>query len=39
MMELNRALENRSLAVSTVQEKGRSLFTNRDFYPGFFFSL
>ncbi|WJX33102.1 hypothetical protein P8452_21348 [Trifolium repens] len=34
MMELNRALENRSLAVSTVQEKGRSLFTNRDFYPG-----
>ncbi|KAK2388207.1 histone-lysine N-methyltransferase ASHR2 [Trifolium repens] len=34
MEELHRALENRSLAVSTVQGKGRSLFTTRDFYPG-----
>ncbi|KAK2388888.1 histone-lysine N-methyltransferase ASHR2 [Trifolium repens] len=34
MMELHRALENRSLAVSMVQGKGRSLFTTRDFYPG-----
>jgi hypothetical protein len=39
MMELHRALENRSLAVSMVQGKGRSLFTTRDFYPGFILSL
>ncbi|KAK2442276.1 Histone-lysine N-methyltransferase ashr1 [Trifolium repens] len=34
MKELHRALENRSLGVSNVQGKGRSLFTTRDFYPG-----
>ncbi|GAU45405.1 hypothetical protein TSUD_134220, partial [Trifolium subterraneum] len=34
MEELHRALENHCLAVSTVQGKGRSLFTSRDFYPG-----
>ncbi|XP_045803269.1 histone-lysine N-methyltransferase ASHR1 [Trifolium pratense] len=34
MEKLHRALENRSLAVSSVQGKGRSLFTTRDFYPG-----
>ncbi|CAJ2644253.1 unnamed protein product [Trifolium pratense] len=39
MEKLHRALENRSLAVSSVQGKGRSLFTTRDFYPGFSLSL
>ncbi|XP_057444003.1 histone-lysine N-methyltransferase ASHR1 isoform X2 [Lotus japonicus] len=34
MEDLHSALEDRSLAVSTVPQKGRSLFTTRDFYPG-----
>ncbi|VVA13666.1 PREDICTED: histone-lysine N-methyltransferase [Prunus dulcis] len=34
MEELQRALEDRSLTVSNVPEKGRCLFTTRDFSPG-----
>ena len=34
MEELQSALEDRNLTVSTVSEKGRSLFATRDFYPG-----
>lgn len=39
MEDLQRALEDRNLAVSTVPEKGRSLFATRDFYPGLSLSL
>ncbi|XP_008233908.1 PREDICTED: histone-lysine N-methyltransferase ASHR1 [Prunus mume] len=34
MEELQRALEDRALTVSNVPEKGRCLFTSRDFSPG-----
>lgn len=34
MEELQRALENRGLTVSNLTDKGRSLFTTRDFSPG-----
>ncbi|KAJ1375792.1 Zinc finger, MYND-type, partial [Sesbania bispinosa] len=34
MEDLHSALKDRNLAVSTVPEKGRSLFATRDFYPG-----
>ncbi|XP_061357937.1 histone-lysine N-methyltransferase ASHR1 [Gastrolobium bilobum] len=34
MEDLQSALEDRNLTVSTVPQKGRSLFATRDFYPG-----
>lgn len=34
MEELQQALKNCNLTVSTISEKGRSLFTTRDFHPG-----
>nr|AFK47176.1 unknown [Medicago truncatula] len=34
MEELQQALKNCDLTVSTISEKGRSLFTTRDFHPG-----
>ena len=34
MEDLQSALGNRGLTVSNVPEKGRCLFTTKDFYPG-----
>ncbi|TKY74311.1 Histone-lysine N-methyltransferase ASHR1 [Spatholobus suberectus] len=34
MEDLQSVLQDRNLSVSTVPEKGRSLFATRDFYPG-----
>lgn len=34
MEELQQALKNCNLTVSTISEKGRSLFTTKDFHPG-----
>ncbi|KAH7567850.1 hypothetical protein JRO89_XS07G0166600 [Xanthoceras sorbifolium] len=38
-LQLQSAIEDRGLTVTNLPEKGRCLFTTRDFYPGVSFSL